>query len=107
MSKSTHGGAREGAGRPKSPSKMVRVPVGFYDEVKALIDAYRKGQPVVVFDGHEAFMVFNHLKQHSVTWKDCRVVSDSAEASEIASFSGDELLSCMARKGIIKQENNN
>ncbi len=40
------GGARKGAGRPKGsgtaePTKMVRVPVGCLDDVRALIDRYR------------------------------------------------------------------
>ncbi|MFV0594405.1 hypothetical protein [Shewanella sp.] len=41
-SKSTRGGARKGAGRPKSePTVMVRVPQGCLDEVRALIERYR------------------------------------------------------------------
>ncbi|GAB1110730.1 MAG: hypothetical protein SwBeaMacB_13770 [Shewanella algae] len=40
------GGARKGAGRPKGsgtaePTKMVRVPVGCLDDVRALIEKYR------------------------------------------------------------------
>lgn len=41
-SKSTRGGARKGAGRPKSePTVMVRVPAGCLDEVRSLIERYR------------------------------------------------------------------
>lgn len=41
-SKSTRGGARKGAGRPRSEqTKMVRVPLGCLDDVRALIDRYR------------------------------------------------------------------
>lgn len=36
------GGARKGAGRPKSePTHMVRVPEGCLDEVRTLIKLYR------------------------------------------------------------------
>ena len=42
MTKSTRGGVRQGAGRPKSePTVMVRVPVGCLDEVRTLIKLYR------------------------------------------------------------------
>lgn len=41
-SKSSRGGARKGAGRPKSePTVMVRVPAGCLDEVRTLIKLYR------------------------------------------------------------------
>ncbi|MCU8094248.1 hypothetical protein L5M18_22340 [Shewanella sp. SM20] len=41
-----HGGLRKGAGRPKGtktaePDKMVRVPLGCLDDVKALISRYK------------------------------------------------------------------
>lgn len=40
--KKQHGGAREGAGRPKSePTVMVRVPQGCLDDVRTLIECYR------------------------------------------------------------------
>lgn len=36
------GGARKGAGRPKSePTVMVRVPAGCLDDVRSLISRYR------------------------------------------------------------------
>lgn len=42
MSEIKHGGARKGAGRPKSePTVMVRVPEGCLDDVRALIECYR------------------------------------------------------------------
>ena len=42
MSKSTHGGARKGAGRPKSEETiMVRVPKGCLSDVRALIQKYK------------------------------------------------------------------
>ena len=42
MTKSTRGGARKGAGRPKSePTVMVRVPEGCLADVRALIECYR------------------------------------------------------------------
>lgn len=42
MSEIKHGGAREGAGRPKTEkTMMVRVPLGCVDEVKALISRYK------------------------------------------------------------------
>lgn len=41
-SKSIRGGARKGAGRPKSePTVMVRVPQGCLDDIRALIERYR------------------------------------------------------------------
>jgi len=42
MTKSTRGGVRQGAGRPKSePTVMVRVPQGCLDDVRSLIERYR------------------------------------------------------------------
>ena len=42
MTKSTRGGVREGAGRPKTEKTlMVRVPLGCVDDVKALIARYK------------------------------------------------------------------
>lgn len=42
MSEIKHGGARKGAGRPKSePTVMVRVPEGCLDDVRTLIECYR------------------------------------------------------------------
>jgi len=42
MTKSTRGGVREGAGRPKTEkTMMVRVPLGCVDAVKALIARYK------------------------------------------------------------------
>lgn len=46
MTENKHGGSRKGAGRPKGsataePTKMVRVPVGCLDDVKALISNYK------------------------------------------------------------------
>jgi hypothetical protein len=42
MSEIKHGGAREGAGRPKTEkTMMVRVPLGCVDDVKALIARYK------------------------------------------------------------------
>ncbi len=39
---SCRGGARPGAGRPKGEqTKMVRVPLGCLDDVRALIERYR------------------------------------------------------------------
>jgi hypothetical protein len=58
------GGARKGAGRPKGsisaePTKMVRVPVGCEDLVKAVIELYKtKG------GAGAASRVRHQLKQH-------------------------------------------
>ena len=42
MSEIKHGGARKGAGRPKTENTMmVRVPLGCVDDVKALIARYK------------------------------------------------------------------
>lgn len=38
-----HGGVRKGAGRKaKEPTKTIRIPITLEDEIKALIDAYRR-----------------------------------------------------------------
>ena len=46
MTKSTRGGVREGAGRPKSEqTKMMRIPLGAESLVKHLISVYKNYNP--------------------------------------------------------------
>lgn len=46
MTKSTRGGVRQGAGRPRSEeTKMMRIPVGAEQLVKHLISVYKKYRP--------------------------------------------------------------
>ena len=38
VNRKAHGGARNGSGRPKRPSKLLRVPVDLYEDVKRYRD---------------------------------------------------------------------
>ncbi|WP_282250677.1 hypothetical protein [Vibrio campbellii] len=45
VSKFSHGGAREGAGRPKKPTKQIRVPEQMAEDIKALCSVYPTHNP--------------------------------------------------------------
>ena len=45
LQKSSHGGAREGAGRPKKPTKQIRVPEQMVEDIKALCSVYPTHNP--------------------------------------------------------------
>ena len=41
MNKNTHGGKRDGSGRPKSkPTKTIRVPIDLIDQIKQLVQTF-------------------------------------------------------------------
>ncbi|MHA2728354.1 hypothetical protein [Vibrio campbellii] len=42
---SRHGGARQGAGRPKKPTKQIRVPEQMVEDIKALCSVYPTHNP--------------------------------------------------------------
>jgi hypothetical protein len=108
MSDSNHGGSREGAGRPKSEqTKMMRVPLGAESLVRELIESYkRNADNVFIFDGSELYMVMQYIKRKKVYWNKASVRSldEDLMPVDIHTFVGDELLICMARKGIIKAQ---
>ncbi|MFQ2690123.1 hypothetical protein ACK3ZE_04385 [Aeromonas caviae] len=76
MADTKRGGARAGAGRPKGEeTTMVRVPEGCLEAVRALISAYRNGEPlsapaapaapvaepVALTDAQKAWLVYNSM----------------------------------------------
>ncbi len=44
LQKNSHGGVRKGAGRPKAPTKQMRVPEDLVHVVSALVDIYKSGK---------------------------------------------------------------
>lgn len=103
---SNRGGVRLGAGRPKSEeTKLVRVPVGAESLVREAIHAYKlHDDNVFLLDGPELFMIRQYLKRKNVSWGGASPFSTDSELSteDILSFIGDELATCLARKGVIK-----
>jgi len=71
MTKSSHGGKRNGAGRPssgKTISKVIRLPIALFSLVESIIDYYKKGGDI---DKIKQFVTTNQVRvtdnQDSVT----------------------------------------
>ena len=96
-SKSGHGGARPGAGRPRCwkhrPLKMIRVPVAFAEKILEIAQYMDQNDGRVPFtEAYEASIVISGHPSKSLSGEEIKELSAKREAHKLAQkvMAGDE-----------------